>query len=264
MPDAPRYIRTFSTLGCPDLTLAQVVALARKFDIAAVELRALGGSLELPAHFAAVGNLPLEALKGVRIAALATSFRLLDGTDADRGKLLEFVPWAEALGVPRLRVFDGGTIADDAELERARTTIAWWTALRNGQGWKLDLMIETHDALVTSEAVLRFIRAVPGAVILWDSHHTWQKGGEDPVATWRAIHAHVAHIHVKDSLPTGDPPGSHRYTLPGTGQFPMAALRRVLDREFAGPVSLEWEKLWHPELPSLEAALRSASVNAWW
>lgn len=261
---APGYLRTFSTLGCPDLTLAQVAALARKFGIAAVEVRALAGSLDVPGHFASLATAPLDSLAGVRIAALGTSFRLLDGTEADRAKLLEFVPWAEALGVPRLRVFDGGTSAEGAELERARATMAWWTDLRAAHGWKTDLMIETHDSLVTSDAVLRFVRAVPAAAILWDSHHTWQKGGEDPVATWRAIRAHVAHIHVKDSVPVDGPPGSYRYALPGTGRFPMTALRRAIEREFTGPVSLEWEKKWHPELPTLEAALRSASDHDWW
>jgi len=263
------YVRAFSTLGCPELTLDAVIALARKFGIAAIELRALGGSLDLPAYFSSLSTTPAALVagmsgEGVYIAALGTDFRLIDGTEADRAKFLEFVPWAEALGVPRLRVFDGGSIAEGAELERAVATMHWWAALRAAQGWKTDIMIETHDALVTASAIGRFVRAVPDAAILWDTHQTWQKGREDPVATWQAIRTQVVHIHVKDSLPAAHPPGSVRYALPGAGRFPMAALRRTLARTYKGPVSLEWEKRWHPELPTLEAALCAASEAAWW
>jgi hypothetical protein len=33
---------------------------------------------------------------------------------------------------------------------------------------------------------------------------------------------------------------------------------------FAGPVSLEWERLWHPYLPPLDVALACAEKNRWW
>ena len=41
----------------------------------------------------------------------------------------------------------------------------------------------------------------------------------------------------------------------------LAALRADA---FAGPVSLEWEKQWHPYLPSLDAALTAAAARRWW
>jgi hypothetical protein len=52
--------------------------------------------------------------------------------------------------------------------------------------------------------------------------------------------------------------------LPGNGEFPMSSLQRILAAEFSGAVSLEWEKLWHPYLPPLDDALRSAGKAAWW
>jgi hypothetical protein len=44
----------------------------------------------------------------------------------------------------------------------------------------------------------------------------------------------------------------------------MAALRAALGGSFSGAVSLEWERQWHPELPPLEDALRSAFDRSWW
>ena len=41
----------------------------------------------------------------------------------------------------------------------------------------------------------------------------------------------------------------------------MAALRAD---GYAGLLSLEWERLWHQDLPDLESALRSAERKHWW
>jgi sugar phosphate isomerase/epimerase len=263
-------LRCFSSLGCPDCTLDETLALAAKHRLSAVELRALGGTVDLPAQLAAQCGTPENfgaRLRGgtVRVVALDTSLKLAGAAPGDRERFLEYVPWAEAAGVRWLRVFDGGKNADAAECAEMAATLAWWRALRRERGWRADLMIETHDALVTTAALQRLLAAAPGAAILWDAHHTWRKGGEDPVATWRAIRAKVVHVHVKDSVSRPGPRHPFTYVRPGDGEFPMAPLRAAVRADgFAGPVSLEWEKLWHPELPSLDEALAAARARGWW
>jgi sugar phosphate isomerase/epimerase len=262
-------IRIFSSLGCPHSTLDEALALAARHGLDGVELRALGGTLELPAYLASQFGAPTELAarlgdRAPRIVALDTSLRIIGGTADDRDKFLEFLPWAEALGVRWLRVFDGGRSADDAEIARAAETLRWWRELRATRGWQADIMVETHDALVTTPAIQRLLAAVPDTPILWDSHHTWRKSGEDPVVTWRAIRNHVVHLHVKDSIGTPGPRHPYTYVLPGTGEFPMAPLLAELRAGFAGAVSLEWEKLWHPALPDLDAALDTATARSWW
>lgn len=263
------YTRVISTLGCPELSLDAVGALARRHGLAAVELRALAGTTDLPAHFAAVYGTPEKLAAqwrdtGVSITALSTSLKAVGGTTADREAFLQFIPWAEALGAPWLRVFDGGRHADEAELTEATDTVQWWRELRAKHGWKTDLMIETHDSLLTGAAVRRFLATAPGTAIRWDTHHTWKKGGEDPVVTWRAIKDAVVSIDVKDSVSRPSAKHAWTYVLPGDGEFPMAPLREVLRAEYLGPASLEWEKLWHPYLPPLEEALAAAEKNRWW
>lgn len=263
------YTRTFSSLGTPELDLDETLALAARHGLQGVELRALAGMIDLPAHFAANYGTPgklADRLRScpVKILALDTSLKLAGSSESDRECFLEFLPWAEALRVPRLRAFDGG---HDASIETHRAmadTVEWWRALRARNGWKADLMIETHDALFSGETINRFLKLAPGTGILWDTHNTWRASGEDPLVTWRAIRPHVVHMHVKDSV--GIPSGKHAYTyrLPGKGEFPMAALRAVIRDEFDGPVSLEWERLWHPELAPLDDALNAAARNGWW
>lgn len=263
--------RAFSTIGCPEFSLDEAIALAGRYGLGGVELRALGGTVELPDYFAAQFGAPAalaEKMRGasVRIVGFDTSLRLVGNTAADREKLLEFLPWAEALGGVRLRVFDGGKTADDGEFPAAVETLRWWQEQRAARGWKSDFMIETHDTLVTTAALQRFLQRAPeGTAILWDTHHTWKKAGENPVETWAAIKAHVCHVHVKDSVSVPSARHPFTYVLPGEGEFPVARLLAQLQEErFAGPVCLEWEKMWHPYLPSLDDALRVAAERAWW
>lgn len=262
------YQRAFSSLGCPDLNLEQALALARTYNYSGLELRILGGTLDLPAYLRKTYGSPEKLaarLRGERIAivSLDTSLRLVGNKPEDRDAFLEFVPWAEELGVPRLRVFDGGLRADDQELQQAAATCRWWRELRQARGWQVDLMVETHDSLFVAEKIERFLAVCPGTQVLWDAHHTWRQGGEDPVATWRRIGRHVPHIHVKDSASRPSDKLAYTYVPPGEGEFPAAKLFEVLRAEFTGVVSLEWERYWHPALPPLEVVLQAAQKNGW-
>src|SRR5688572_31697704 len=97
------YARTFSSLGCPELNLEQTLALAGKHGLPGVELRALAGTIDLPAYFATTYGTPEKlaaALRrqSVKILSLDTSLRLADNKPEQRADFLKFLPWAEALG----------------------------------------------------------------------------------------------------------------------------------------------------------------------
>ena len=263
------YTRVLSTLGCPEYSLEETLALAQRHALDAVELRALAHTIDIPAVLAAAYDTPAalaQRMKSspVSIVSLDTSLKLAANTAADRGDFLRFVPWAEACGVPWLRAFDGGKNADPATHRAMADTVAWWRAERAKHGWKADLMIETHDALFTAASIRQFLTLAPGTAILWDTQHTWKNGGEDVLATWRAIKPHVVHVHVKDSVSRPSAKHPFTYVLPGDGEFPMAALRTVLAAEFTGCVSLEWERLWHPYLAPLDTALSAGAQRKWW
>jgi len=263
------YTRAFSTLGCPEFSLVEALALAAKHGLGEIEVRALGGTVDLPAYFAAHCGTPAALAEqvrasGVRIVALDTSFKLIGSAEADRAVLAAYLPWAEALGGVRLRVFDGGVPGGGNDLSPAFATLEWWRAERARHGWSSQLMVETHDALTSTPAILEFARQAPDCGVLWDTHHTWKKGGEDPLATWAAIKERVVHVHVKDSVSRPSARHPFTYVLPGEGEFPMAPIAAMLGREFRGTVSLEWEKQWHPYLPPVDEALRVAAERGWW
>jgi sugar phosphate isomerase/epimerase len=260
----------FSSLGCSQFELDDVIALAARHGIECVELRTLAGSADLPGYFAARYGSPEHLGLHMRDAALSivsfgTSLRLVGNEEADRAALLAYVSWAEACGVETLRVFDGGANGTDDELEQALATWHWWSAMRAARGWRVDLAIETHDAFAHEAPLLRLLEALPDCPILWDAHHTWRKGGADPVRTWRLLRDRVKHIHVKDSVPDARAKAGYSYVLPGAGQFPMFELMSVLREDgYEGVLSLEWERHWHPALPALEEALSTARQHDWW
>lgn len=264
-------VRAFSTLGCPDIDVRTAMAIAERYNIEGLELRALGETVNLPAYFTSEYGTPesfAAAVRGraVRIIALATSLHLADSRTSDREQFLMFVPWAEAAGIRWLRVFDGAAkLSDRSALAATIDAIEWWRDVRASGGFKVDIMIETHDRLFTAAKINRLVAAAPNTAILWDTHHTWKQGGEDPVATWRAIRESVVHIHVKDSVAVPAATHPYKYVLPGAGEFPMPSLRQALEADkFEGGISLEWEKLWHRDLPSVDEALRVAAERARW
>ncbi len=262
------YQRCYSTLGTPALSLFETLDFAAAHELDAVELRTLNGRIDLPALFTEQFGQPAELATALgeraqRIRSLDTSLRLLANTPAEREDFLAFVPWAEALGVRWLRLFDGGhSLAED--LPVALDTFRWWHDLKQRHGWQADIMIETHDALLDSASILGLAGACPGIGILWDTHHTWKIGGEAPATTWSLIRDHVVHIHVKESVSVPSAHHPFSYVLPGTGEFPMAKLQPLLAAAYSGAVSMEWERHWHPDLPPLDEALRSAANLHWW
>lgn len=267
-------LHTFSTLGCPNLDLDAIISLAARHGIHALELRAVSGTTDLPELFARDHGTPTQLAahlhrRNIRICSIDTSFRLIGAKEGDREQLLQFVEWADKLDVPWMRVFDGARAgASDSEaLAEAVDTLAWWRAERQRHGWAVDLMVETHDTLINTPALQNFFQAVPDASLLWDAHHTWRKGGELPTDTWAAVRDHTVHVHVKDSVNEPSPDGKmpYAYVLPSKGEFPMQALHaQLMADRFDGFLSLEWERLWHPQLPELDKALYTAAQNRWW
>jgi sugar phosphate isomerase/epimerase len=263
----------FTTLGCVDFGLEEAAALARRFGIHHLEIRGLGEEMHGPTYFNDVLGGADEGRRilhrfGQRITSLDTSFKLAANGADDRRELVEYATLAEALDVPYLRVFGGGSMAEPLTedlLERAAEHLAWWSGMKAEKGWRTELLLETHDGFCSSERVLTLQERAGGDLgIIWDTHHTWKLGGEDVEETWSRIGHLVRHLHIKDSVSKPSARHPYTYVLPGTGEFPAQATLDILDRgDFNGVVCLEWERKWHPYLPPLEEALQACETAGW-
>ena len=274
MPDYTSLNWTFSSLACPSEDLNTIVEIARSHGLDAIELRLAAGRADLPDYFSENFGSPAQLAtwfrqQGVRVCALNTSLKLLANTAAEREAFLAFIPWAEALAVPYLRVFDGGTVETgmDASSQRhAIETLNWWYELKANNRWATDIMIETHDALVHSDSVIALNKSFGKPVpILWDTHHTWKKAAEPIAKTWNTLKHQIVHVHIKDSISRPSARHPFTYVQLGDGEFPIGHTLSLLDQErFSGYVSIEWERKWHPYLQPAGQALQRARDLGWW
>lgn len=133
-PRDPRrpFLTCFSTMGCTELTLPQVLTLADLFSIDCLELRSLENRTDLPAYLAEQpGGLPAvrSSLSPHPVRVLGTSFKLVGDNEAGRAALLSFGRLAEEIGTPYLRIFGGGTwgtTLTDKNYRQAVEVLNWW------------------------------------------------------------------------------------------------------------------------------------------
>jgi len=262
-PKAHHLNWAFSSMGCPEHDLESLLNLAHQFGFEHIELRCVGGCLDLPGEFALHPAGCEQGLRhieesGVRVPVLASGLNLVSPAFGD-----SVVAWAEladALQSPWVRVFgDGGSSGTPSEQQwqMILSNLAFWRQCRSQTGFKSELLVETHDLFATTGSCQQlFVRLGHGVPLLWDIQHTGGTHGEPPRETWEALGPWVQHVHVSDRSCLGSP---FEIVLPGSGVLPVIETLEILaNAQFEGVVSLEWEKLWHPEIPSLEEALHAA------
>src|SRR5262245_48469056 len=185
-PDSRPLRRCFSTLGCAHLELAQVCELAGEFGIPAIELRGLGHRMNLPEYCDERGLRPSQFRAICRKSQIqpivaGSSIKLTSAEAGDREELLALCAWAERLGVPYVRVFGGGKWGQtlmESDYARAAEIVSWWRKEQASRNWRVELLLETHDAFSASEACLRLNELLIQPLhLIWDSHPPWRVGG---------------------------------------------------------------------------------------
>ncbi len=259
----------FSTLGCPDYTVDEVIDIAVENSFKGVEIRFLRGQVDL----SQLEELSVDQIDdtrrrfdqaGVDVVCIDTSVRFTSLSAEEQRAQMELAEQncriAARLGAPFIRVFGGalpgGVLSKEdrrrhlAGVARGLNAVAELTA---AQG--VTTLVETHDDFCTSAAIEDlWAEGVSEKVgILWDSLHTF-RFGESPQETWDLLGDRIRHVHVKDSRVAG--PEEFDFALPGEGIAPLPEIVSTLvDGGYAGYVDFEWEKAWHPEIEPPEVAI---------
>jgi sugar phosphate isomerase/epimerase len=253
----------FSTLGCPAWEWSKILQFAQSHDFSAIELRGLQGSMDLPTRPEFQPDRIAQskrdvAARNLKIACVSSSAQLHDA-DPEKHKqqiadAKRFIDLASALGVPNVRVF-GNKIEGPKEqvVERVAAGLSELGRYSGERG--VTVIIESHgdftDSPTLSEILIR--ADSPHAGLLWDAHHTFVDGKEDPQFTVQKLGKYIRHTHLKDSVPSAD--GRH-YVLTGRGDVPVRKQVEVLAASgYAGCYTFEWEKVWHPDLEEPEIAI---------
>ena len=265
----------FSTLGQSGATLDEIIELAARHDAPGVELRTADDELVHVGMTDAAADTVATRLRdaGVRILALSSYVGLCEEggsgpSDPVADDLAAHLRLAARLGAAGVRVFMRD--ADAADADGAALSAGERQAIRRLRSVSeliaetgVPVLVETHDSHSAASRVARFMTAadteVPGhgAKVLWDTAHTWAYG-EDPAVSFAMLAPWLAHLQIKDAATRVEPTP----VALGAGSYPIGDLVAVLDRaDWRGPVVLEWERKWHPELPPLDAALDA--IRAW-
>lgn len=262
-----------STIGCAELPLPQICELLSEFGLRELEIRGVDGRIDLPQWAAHAGWPPyraaaLLAKHHIQFRVAGSSFGLIGSDEKSRAEFLEFCEWADSWGARYVRGFGGATWGQaltEAAYDDAARTVAWWQQEKKERGWRVELLLETHDGFSASAPCRNLLARLREPIgILWDSHHTWRFGGESPRESWSQLSQWIRHIHIKDSIAKPSARHPFTYVLPGDGQMPLAQVVGVLSKHhFPGTISLEWERLWHPYLPPLREALTRLEAQAW-
>src|SRR6266404_408245 len=218
----------FSTLGCPTWPWPRILDVAAEHQFASIELRGILTNMDLTK----VPELAPERIGDAKRQLAAHGLIVSD------------------LGASA-QMHDMDPVKHAAQLDEARRFID----LAHARGKDITVIIESHGAFTDSPALLEILQRAdsPNVALLWDAHHTFVSGKEQPEDTVRQLGRYIRHTHLKDSVAAGS---DRRYVLTGTGDVPVkrqiAALAKIGYRGF---YSFEWEKRWHAEIEEPEVAI---------
>lgn len=263
LPQPAKLKLAFSTLGCPKWPWPQILDFAAANGFAGVEIRCIMGDLDLPnrPEFAPdkiAGTKKEIAAHGLKISDLGSSSEMHIADPDKRAKSIadgkRFIDLAEKLGVPYVRIYGNKLEGPRDEcihrVAAGMRELAVYGAPRN-----VAVIIESHGDFVTSPLLKQVLAEAdhPNALLLWDAHHTFVDGHEEPEFTVRELGAWIRHTHLKDSVAVN---GERHYVLTGKGDVPVQSQIQVLAATgYQGYFCFEWEKLWHPDIAEPEVAI---------
>ncbi|HEY6944374.1 MAG TPA: sugar phosphate isomerase/epimerase family protein [Candidatus Acidoferrum sp.] len=252
----------FSTLGCPSWSWLKILDFAQQNGFAAVELRGLQGTMDLPSRPEFADTQIEQSRKeianhGLRISCVSSSANMHETGSQHEKELADahqFIDLASRLGAPYVRVFGNKLVGPRAAaVEHVAASLR---ELGNyGAPKKVTVLLESHGDF-TNSAILREIlekAASPHVCLLWDAHNMFVEGKEDPAITIKELGRYIRHTHLKDSRTEN---GQDHYVLTGRGDVPVKRQVELLAATgYTGYYSFEWEKVWHPEIEEPEVAI---------
>ena len=250
----------FSTLGCVNKSLDEILSLADEFSVEGVEIRGIDGVIaneNIKEFFEDNAEATKEkfAAHGITPISLGTSC-MFHTEEKYKAAMLEgktAILIAKRMGIPYIRVF-GNNITDEGEACKKRVADGIFELCEFAKDKGVTVLLEVHGDFNTKEALKPILDKLGGCEsfgIIWDVAHSHKPYGSNWLEFYNEIKPFVRHVHIKDSC---DATGA--LVLPGKGDIPIIPIiKKLLDDGYDGYFSLEWEKQWHPELDELEIAL---------
>lgn len=249
----------FSTLACPGYSFSDIYSMATDLGFDGIEIRGLGLDIfdgrtmpfseqQLPQTLKKMRSLGLE------VSCLSSGCCLKYASKAKENidEIKKYIELAKAIGTKFIRVLGDLNPAPSTELLEEVDDDVVFAQLSElvpfAEQSGVTLLVETNgiysDTLRLKALLDRFQTDYVAA--LWDVHHPYRFGGENPEKTVQNLGMYIKYVHVKDSMVID---GVIKYRLMGEGDLPLPemlfALRSI---NYSGYITLEWVKRWAPDL----------------
>ncbi len=255
----------FTTLGCPKWDMETIVSRAVEYGFDGVDFRGYLGELNiyrLP-EFTTECEETARRFRdaGLEMPCFSSSVRLMPKKGEDlQTELSEIKAYAKLcrrFQTPFIRIF-GGAIGDTPRTEAIRIAAANLRKLvQVAEGQGVQLLVETHDDWLSCHDLAALLEeaGTPSAGIVWDTHHPYRMIGETPAETCATLGKRIRYTHWKDSRPQPHATHGHQLCMIGEGDIPMREMLACLaGTGYDGYLTLEWEKMWVPEIEEPEVA----------
>ena len=250
----------FSTLGCPELDLDGIIALALKTGTSLLEFRGISGEekndriADFTAERLAATKEKLDAAS-LKAQVIGTSCSFHDRTpgklDASIEEGILSARIAAALGAKYIRVFGNKMVDENSPKDVADGIATLCSSIPEG----VTVLLEDHGDFNSEPTLGKVCDALAGRHnfgLVWDIWHSDVSYGDRWPEFYERFKPLIRHIHMKDAKE------GYKLCLPGEGTFPVVPVLKALDADrFGGAVSLEWERKWHPELEPLDQAMEA-------
>lgn len=247
--------KAFTTLACPDLPFEDLILLAQKCGMEAVEIRLDKNDRPCGLEDAALAQARAFAeAHGVRICDLATGICVKTWDEAVLPRMERCARTAKMLGADGIRIFLGEGVKYFTDpISRDLDGVA--KTLRAGADtvakYGVALWLETHSDYSTGEVIADLLARVCDARVrvIWDAIHSIE-WGESPDRTVALLGERIVHVHLKDGTrPQDSNRTAYDLCALGAGDVDFAQINNCLKGiAYNGYLSLEWEQMWHPEL----------------
>jgi sugar phosphate isomerase/epimerase len=273
--DAQMFKTAFSTVACPEWTLARVARAAAEYGYDGIELRTEGhGGRRFacdPALTAAAKVREVFEGAGTRIACLATGVRfdepirppvigrVISDTERSVRQAKSMIDLAAQIEAPFVRVF----AFEHSRRERRKAAVARIVdrlrhSLDAARNTGVRLVIENGGSFPRAGDVMDLVETLDDPLLgVAYSMPVAHAAGEDPAEGVAMIRSRLWTVKIKDYK-------GHTPCPLGQGDQPCEQLVRALESSgFDGWIVYEWDRAWLPDLDPPDAALAAAAQTVY-
>ena len=246
---------SFSTIARPNYSWVDIYSMAKDLGFDGIEIRGMGDD------FAAYKAMPfteanrpktmakLKALN-IEIPCLSSGccLKFKEKEAESIAELTEYCKLAQQINAPYIRVLADLEAAPNGEVDDAYVAEQLKKLAPIAAQYDVTLLVETNGVYSDTRRLRALLDSVNSHKIaaLWDMHHPYRFAGESPEQTVANLGELIKYVHIKDSVMEN---GKVVYKMMGEGDLPIQKMIEALQSiQYTGYVSLEWVKLWMPNL----------------